>query len=140
MSQPPSGPLPHETPARTSCIFQPPDPVLSGEDPKGSAVRKTRGTPLRHCPGDGGQPRTPRRFASLSGKPRASATTLNLPSELALLSVGVRSCMPAVVVVVTQLVTQPAWHGRFKIVRGRWPFAGGGDVTFCRDLASVRRI
>jgi hypothetical protein len=34
---------------------------------------------------------------------------MNLPSELALLSVGVRSCMPAVVVVVTQLVTQPAW-------------------------------
>jgi uncharacterized protein len=28
-----------------SCIFLARDPVLSGEDPKGSAVRKPRGTP-----------------------------------------------------------------------------------------------
>jgi hypothetical protein len=46
------------------------------------------------------------RTSSLSGKPMASATIFNPVSELALLSVGVRCCMPAVVAVVTQLVTQ----------------------------------
>ena len=46
--------------------------------------------------------------SSLSGKRQTTATILNLPPELALLSVGVRGCVPAAVVVVTQLVTQPA--------------------------------
>src|SRR5215831_101090 len=42
---PPSGlPLPG-TQVRTSGISLPRDPVLSGEDPKGSAVRKEGGTP-----------------------------------------------------------------------------------------------
>src|SRR6266851_5651133 len=45
MPPPPPWPLPHGTPARMFYSFQPPDLVLSGEDPKGSAVRKTRGTP-----------------------------------------------------------------------------------------------
>jgi hypothetical protein len=34
---------------RTFGIYLPLDPVLSGEDPKGSAVRKPRGTPLIGC-------------------------------------------------------------------------------------------
>src|SRR5450755_269600 len=42
----PTVPLPHETQVRTFGIYLPLDPVLSGEDPKGSAVRKPRGTPL----------------------------------------------------------------------------------------------
>jgi hypothetical protein len=54
-------------------------------------------------------------IASVSGKPRASATILSLLSELALLSVGVRGCMPAVVAIVTQLVTQPAWLADAKL-------------------------
>src|SRR6266851_4465811 len=46
MPPPPSWPLPHGTPARMFYSFQPPDLVLSGEDPKGSAVRKTRAPQL----------------------------------------------------------------------------------------------
>src|ERR1017187_5885636 len=50
MSRPPSVPLPHGTPEKKSCISLPPDPILSGEDPKGSAVRKARGSPPRPVP------------------------------------------------------------------------------------------
>jgi hypothetical protein len=38
---------------RSSCISSALDPVLSGEDPKGSAVRKIKSTPLGHKTGPG---------------------------------------------------------------------------------------